>query len=241
MINWKLLLAGLLGPLSLAALTMDDLISQVEQQAAMMSGKAFRERQHMPGLLQYISNMFAQYFSTCSNRSLSMAPPTIDTTFISQKLGAQDSFKAPMDQIVRDAMDRGSKKPSPTNKQKDKNKHRDKDDGSPRKPANKKSRNGGGAGRQDPADNAHKTDPSHPGFNRWYDGLLACNQSQFGKLLQHQREAPKFNGTEHAVCLNFHIHGGCKSGKECARAKSHAKPSPDFATQFKAWRDVTIA
>jgi hypothetical protein len=144
MINWKLLLAGLFGPLSMAALTMDDLISQVEQHAAMMAGKAFRDRHHMPGLLQYISNMFAQYFSACSNRSLSMAPPTIDTTFISQKIRAQDSFKAPMDQIVREAMDRGSNKPSPTNKQKDKNKHRNKDDGSPRKPANKKSKNGGG-------------------------------------------------------------------------------------------------
>jgi hypothetical protein len=207
----------------------------------MMAGKAFRDRQQMPGLLQYISNLFVQYFSACANCSLSTAPPTIDTTFISQKIGAQDSFKAPMDQIMREAMDKGFNKPTPANKQKDKNKQRDKDGGSPNKPPNKKNKGGGGGGRRETADIAYKTDPNHPGFNQWYDGLLACNIEQFRKLLKHQSEAPKFNGTNQAACLNFHIHGGCKAGKECTRVKSHAKPSPDFKTKFKAWRSVTIA
>jgi hypothetical protein len=220
---------------------MEDLITRIEAQTAMMAGKAFRDRNQMPGLLQYISNLFVQYFSTCANCSLSTPPPTIDTTFIAQKIGAQDSFKAPMDQIVREFMDKGFNKPTPTNKQKDKNKQRDKDRGSPKKPPNKKNKGGVGGDRRDPADTAYKTDPSHPGFNRWYDGLLACNTEQFRKLLKHQSEAPKFNGTDQAAYLNFHIHGGCKAGKECTRAKSHAKPSPDFETKFKAWRSVTIA
>ena len=163
--NWRNLLAGLFGGGSVAARTMDEIIMCVEKSSATLAGKAFRDPNLMPGLLQYIHNTYVAYFRECSYCSPSGIPPGIDISLVTQKLRVQDDFShVPLDPLVISALGHA------------RNKHghkqpRDNEDRSPNKPG-KKTRDAKQKSSPDKEAKGWKSDPAHPGFNKWYDKKL---------------------------------------------------------------------
>jgi hypothetical protein len=229
--NWRLLLAILFGPLSASAQTMKKIISRLEEEEMFLAEQAHNEPRMMPGLLQYIYNLFRRYFRECSKCSSSNVPPRINISLLWEQLNSGYTFTTvPLSSPVKRALQQSQT--NNDNKNKQKQRPQTDDSTTSKKKLEKQAK------REDAK--KVRSDPNHPGYNKWFNKKNSVDDAQFQKLWKKKDNIPHFNGTDVPMCMNFHLRGGCRLGESCKRAETHKKLSSDSEKALRDWRESTL-
>jgi hypothetical protein len=235
--NWHLLLAILFGTHSASALTVQKLVKRLEKREMFMAEQAHNNPLMMPGFLQCVYNIFHEYFYECSLCKSNEVPPRINISLVWEQLKVGYNFNTiALCTPVKRALQQPTHNHNNDSNKQGKHKHNTNntpDDSSPSEKTKKRK------SRKDEAKKV-RSDPTHPGYNKWFNKKLFTDDTQFAKVFPKRSSLPTFNGTDTTMCMAFHLRGGCRQGDSCARASTHKKLNPDTEKALQDWRESAL-